>query len=262
MQNKLIISILSGFILVDIALVYLALTISPVRIKRQSFTYEYGDKISTDVSTYVNANDSVLKSIKLDLSAVKKEVGTYYASFEYSGEKYPFEIEIVDTKKPKVELKSVEFTIQLGKTIKAKDLIKKVEDYSETTVYFVDEKTSEKTKEKSYIVEGSYIERIIVEDAHGNQSASYRVKIVVERNQVPPVITGAEDITIQIDQEFDVMKGVKAKDDIDGDITSHIKVDGKINNQLPGEYQIVYTVSDTDGNIGKVVRKVTVEQIP
>ena len=35
-------------------------------------------------------------------------------------------------------------------------------------------------------------------------------------------------------------------------------ISGEVNNQVPGVYQIVYTVSDKDGNIGKAVRKVTV----
>ena len=55
MQNKIIISILSGFILVDVLLIYLALTISPIKLRRNSFTYQYGEEISTNVVDYVDA---------------------------------------------------------------------------------------------------------------------------------------------------------------------------------------------------------------
>ena len=75
MQNKIIISILSGFILVDVLLIYLALTISPIKLRRNSFTYQYGEEISTNVVDYVDANPSVLESVKLDLSHVSTEVG-------------------------------------------------------------------------------------------------------------------------------------------------------------------------------------------
>lgn len=258
MQNKIIISILSGFIVVDILLIYLALTISPIKLKRTSFVYEYGEEISTDVSNYVNANASVLDNVKLNLSEVSTEVGTYKASIEYLGEKQIFEIKIVDTVKPKVQLKKVQYNIQLGKTLKAKDLIKNIEDQSETTVYFYDEKTQQKVKSKSYNVEGSFIERIVVEDEHGNQSASLRVKIVVEANKVLPEIKGVKDITIHVGEDIDLLKGISAIDDLEGNITSRIIVEGQVNNQEPGEYQIVYTVNDNAGNIAKAVRKVTV----
>lgn len=258
MQNKLIISILSGFLFVDILLVYLALTVSPIKLKRMVFTYEYGEKISTDVSYYVNANPTILKSVKLNLSNVATTVGKYQASIEYSGKKETFEVQVVDTVKPKVQLKKVEWTIQLGQVIKAQDLIKNVEDQSKTSVYFYDEETKTKTKQKSFNIEGSYIEKIVVEDEHKNQSASLRVKIVVEANKVLPVIIGANDVTIKVGEGFDFLKDVKATDDIEGDITSRLLHEGEVNNQLPGVYQIVYTVSDNAGNIGKVVRKVTV----
>ena len=76
MQNRLIISILTAFILIDALLIYLVLTISPIRLKRESFVYQYGEEIPVDVAEYVNANPSVLQNVKLDLSSVSKEVGT------------------------------------------------------------------------------------------------------------------------------------------------------------------------------------------
>ena len=258
MQNRLIISILTAFILIDALLIYLVLTISPIRLKRESFVYQYGEEIPVDVAEYVNANPSVLQNVKLDLSSVSKEVGTYPATIEYFGKKQSFQIQVVDTIKPKVQLKQVQFNIEVGQTIKAKDLIKKIDDQSKTTVYLYDEETQKKSKSKTFYTEKSYIEKIIVEDAHGNQSAALRVKIVVEANKVLPIISGVKDEEIQIGEVLDLKKGVKAIDDIEGDITSRMIISGEVNNQVPGVYQIVYTVSDKDGNIGKAVRKVTV----
>lgn len=258
MHNKIIVTILSGFILVDVLLIYLALTISPIKLKRNSFTYEYGEEISKDVADYVNANQSILESVKLDLSQVSTEVGTYQASIEYLGEKQSFQIQVVDTVKPKVQLKQVQFNVEVGQVIKAKDLIKNIDDQSKTIVYFYDEKTQQKTETKSYNSVGSNIEKIIVIDEHGNQSSALRVKIVVEANRVAPVIKGVKDLTIHVGEEYDLKKGIKAIDDLEGDITMRIKIDGEVNNQLPGEYQVVYTVSDKVGNITKIVRKVTV----
>ena len=260
MQNKIIITILSCFIMIDVILIYLTLTIIPIKLKRNCFTFEYGEEISTKVEDYVNANDSILESIKLNMKGVSTEVGLYHASIEYFGEVYDFDIEIVDTIKPKVQLKKVEFEIGLGKNVKAKDLIKEIKDYSKTYVYFYNEETDQYITSKSYTTEGSYIERIVVKDEHGNQSAALRVKIVVSRNKVKPHIAGIESVVIPLNSSFDPLKNVKAYDDIEGDITDRIKVEGKVNVQEVGEYLLTYSVSDSDGNIMKKTRKVTVEE--
>ncbi len=260
MQNKIITSILIAFILIDILLVYLALTITPIELKRDCFVFEYGEEISNKVEDYVNGNESILKSVKLDLKNVSTEVGKYKASVSYFNEVYPFEIEVVDTAKPKVKLKKVEFHIQVGEIIKAKDLIEKIEDLSETTVYFYDEETKELVKTKSYIEEGSYIERIIVEDIHGNQSSSLRVKISVYKNRVKPKLYGVEDTVIQIGTAFDPLEGIKAIDDLQGDITHQIQVVGEIDTMVAGEYTLFYTVRDKEGNIATASREVLVEE--
>lgn len=258
--NKIVISILSGFIVVDILLVYLALTISPIQLKRECFTFQYGEDIATNVDYYVNANQSVLENVKLDLSHVSQEVGRYQASIEYFGQKENFEIEVVDTVKPRFQLKQIQFNVRLGQTIEAVDLIKEVDDLSNTTVYFYDEDTGEKSLYKSFDMEGSYIERIIVEDDHGNQSSALRVKIVVEQNNVAPQIKGANDMMVRVGDDIDLTEGVKAYDDLEGDITDRMIIEGNVDTSQAGEYQIVYRVIDSQGNMAKVVRKVIVEE--
>ncbi len=261
MQNKIIVSILSFFILVDTILIYLALTISPIKLKRNVFTFQYGQVIPTDVSEYVNANHSVLENVKLDLSHVSKEVGTYQASITYFNETQYFEIVVEDTIKPKFQLKKVEWHVQLGETLQAEDLIENVEDHSLTKVYFYDEKSGKKSETKSFEIEGTQIERIIVEDQHGNQSSSLRVKVVVEKNAIAPTIKGIENLEIYVGESVDLYDGVYATDDIEGDITSRLIVDGHVDNQVPGIYEIMYTVSDKDGNTTQVVRTITVIEV-
>jgi len=258
MHNKIIITILSSFIIIDALLIFLILTISPVKLKRKSFTFEYGEEISTYVDYYVNANKSILKSVQLDLSHVSTDVGTYQASIHYFDQTEEFEIKIVDTIKPKVKLKKVQFDIHLGDVVKASDLIESVEDLSRTEVYFYDEETKQKTQKKSYNIPGSYIERIIVIDRHGNQSSALRVKIVVMENDIVPVFHGIDDMTIFVGEDYDLMEGVTATDDIEGDITSRIIIEGSVNNQQVGEYKIIYSVQDNVGNVTKVTRKVKV----
>lgn len=260
MKNKIIMTILICFIFIDAILIYLTLTITPLKIKRTCFTFEYGEDIPTTVEDYVNANESVLKSITLNLKGVSTKVGVYQASVEYFDKVYPFEIEIVDTIKPKAQLKQVEFHIQLGEKIKASDLIKEVQDHSKTTVYFYNEETDKYVKSKSYTIEGSYIERIVVKDEHGNQSAALRVKIVVESDNKKPKFIGVEDAIIDLGSYFDELDGVQAYDENDGYITSRIKVTGSVDIQKAGVYEIIYSVSDLSGNTTTKTRKVIVRE--
>ena len=168
---------------------------------------------------------------------------------------------VEDTIKPKFQLKKVEWHVQLGETLQAEDLIKNVEDHSLTKVYFYDEKSGKKSETKSFEIEGTQIERIIVEDQHGNQSSSLRVKVVVEKNAIAPTIKGIENLEIHVGESVDLYDGVYATDDIEGDITSRLIVDGHVDNQVPGIYEIMYTVSDKDGNTTQVVRTITVIEV-
>ena len=260
MQNKIIISVLTGFILINAGLIYLALTISPIKLKRTSFVYEYGDKIPTNPDHYVNANESVLENVNLDLSQVSTEVGEYHASIKYFNDKQDFVIKIVDTKKPKVQLKDVQVDINIGERVYARHLIKVIDERSATEVYFYDKELNQKTKSKVYHSEGSYIERIVAEDIYGNQSAVLRVKIVVTKEKKLPEIKGVKNKTIHIGEEFDLLKGVTVYDETEGNITSRLIIEGYVDNQTEGVYPIVYKVYDHNGREVKVVRKITVKK--
>uniref|UniRef100_UPI0018AC1E91 immunoglobulin-like domain-containing protein n=1 Tax=Lactococcus petauri TaxID=1940789 RepID=UPI0018AC1E91 len=76
-----------------------------------------------------------------------------------------------------------------------------------------------------------------------------------------PTISGVEDVIIQQGEHFDPKVGVKAYDAKDGDLTQSIVYDSPINeNTPPGQYIIKYAVADSDGNVTKVSRLVTIEK--
>ena len=59
---------------------------------------------------------------------------------------------------------------------------------------------------------------------------------------VPPVISGADDVAVEFGASFDPMAGVKAVDDVDGDVTGAVKVSGDtVDTSKPGAYTSVYT---------------------
>ena len=79
---------------------------------------------------------------------------------------------------------------------------------------------------------------------------------------IPPVITmnpGSNgSIECYCTNAPYVDPGAYAIDNIEGDVTSRIVVTGTVNTQLPGDYKITYTVSDTSKNTSTAVRLVRV----
>ena len=74
-----------------------------------------------------------------------------------------------------------------------------------------------------------------------------------------PVISGANDVTINLNETFDPLKGITANDKEDGDLTSKIKVSGTIDTSKEGVYKLTYSVSDSKGLTTEIVRTVTVK---
>lgn len=78
---------------------------------------------------------------------------------------------------------------------------------------------------------------------------------------VPPVISGADDVAVEFGASFDPMAGVKAVDDVGGDVTGAVKVSGDtVDTSKPGAYTLVYTVSDAAGDEASVTRVATVKE--
>lgn len=105
-------------------------------------------------------------------------------------------------------------------------------------------------------IPGVYILTYKVSDSSGNTIEAVRTIRVVDT--LGPEIIGAVDKTIYVGEEFDPFEGVTAIDNVDGDITSKIQVNGTVDISKPGEYQLVYTVEDSSGNVAEVIRTITV----
>ena len=248
MKNRIISVVLSFFVIVNIILIACAFNVTPLTIKRDTFVYEYGSEISTKPQDYINANEAILSQVILNFSNLKNEIGEYKVSATYLGVEYPFYIKIVDTTKPVVTLKASTFNVHLNTEVYAIDLIEKVEDNSDIAAYFIDE-NGEKSTHKVFTENGSYVERIIVEDQAGNQSASLRVKIVAGQNGNNPTLTGIDDIEVLKNSKFNPLDGVKATDGSGNDITKNIKIlKNNVNTDKVGDYEVIYSITNDKGH--------------
>ncbi|MFF2590610.1 immunoglobulin-like domain-containing protein [Peribacillus butanolivorans] len=75
-----------------------------------------------------------------------------------------------------------------------------------------------------------------------------------------PTISGVSNTTVYLNQTFNPKKGVTAKDNVDGNITSLIGISGKVDTKKIGNYTLTYKVTDTAKNTTTVKRVVTVKK--
>ncbi|MCC0727638.1 DUF5011 domain-containing protein [Clostridioides sp. ZZV14-6045] len=90
-------------------------------------------------------------------------------------------------------------------------------------------------------------------DSYGNvgQLVHYELgEVNNEENElIPPVIEGVKDSIIMVDSKFDVLKGIKAHDYNNEDLTEYIKVTGFVDVNRIGEYTLSYSVMDFKGQL-------------
>ncbi|WP_307698735.1 DUF5011 domain-containing protein [Vibrio sagamiensis] len=85
------------------------------------------------------------------------------------------------------------------------------------------------------------------------------VKPTSIQDHTPPkiVLNGQKIMTVPLGSEF-IDPGVKATDNVDGDLTARVLVSGKVNTETLGRYHLEYTVQDSSKNTSKVSRTVEV----
>ena len=71
-------------------------------------------------------------------------------------------------------------------------------------------------------------------------------------------LNGNSSITIKVNEKF-TDPGATATDNKDGDLSSKIKVEGRVDTSKAGTYKITYTVEDAAKNVAKVTRTVIVK---
>lgn len=100
----------------------------------------------------------------------------------------------------------------------------------------------------------SYISKL------GDVDYSIEGRIKVGKNTAPSIV--ANDLVINIGDEFDPLKDVTAMDEEDGDITNWIKViENTVDIENAGEYKLAYEVVDSQNEVTRLEVKVTVKSV-
>ena len=93
-----------------------------------------------------------------------------------------------------------------------------------------------------------------------SKTKTFKVK-VVDMEEPKITLNGGSTTYVYIGGKY-IEKGAKATDNIDGDLTDKIKIEGEVDSSKIGEYDIKYSVSDTKGNVASAVRSVIVKEKP
>ncbi|MDO4566246.1 MAG: DUF5011 domain-containing protein [Oscillospiraceae bacterium] len=89
--------------------------------------------------------------------------------------------------------------------------------------------------------------------------SAYR-SVTVEDRRIPELsLNYTDDMTIDLGSSF-VEPGYTAWDNYDGDLTSSVEVEGEVDASTAGVYELIYSVSDSNGNRALATRRVTVAE--
>lgn len=97
-----------------------------------------------------------------------------------------------------------------------------------------------------------------VTDRSGNPAEA--VREVPHHDPIPPVITleGGADYVVPVGIKY-LEPGYSATDNVDGNLTRRVQVEGETNWLVPGTYPITYTVTDDYQNTTVVIRNVIMQ---
>ncbi|AQW61692.1 immunoglobulin-like domain-containing protein [Vibrio owensii] len=102
---------------------------------------------------------------------------------------------------------------------------------------------------------GTYVLVYSVKDSDNNETKQSRTVVVYS---LVPEFEGVTDTTIQLGDAFDPMAGVKATDAEDGDLTDQVRVEGSVDANVLGVYDLVYRVTDSANQTTTAQRSVIV----
>ena len=104
---------------------------------------------------------------------------------------------------------------------------------------------------------GTYKVKYVAADNAGNRAIPVYRTVIVRKDNIKPVITltGEDNITIAVGSTYRDA-GATATDNIDGSITSRIKVANFVKTTAPRIYTVTYDVNDSSGNKAVRVRRI------
>ena len=255
MQEKVwkIYGLLGALVIAIIALFYLF--IATPRIYLNGEKHITIDVFSTydDLGAYSEILDKNISArIQKKGSVNTEKLGTYkitytvlYRGLSSSVSRY---VEVVDREKPEITLEGGEEVILCPGETYQETGYQAVDNYDGN---LTDSVTVTKTMEKFTYQ---------VKDSSGNEKIVER--LLRYEDTTPPSLTlnGKEELSLYVGDTYNE-SGVTASDNC-SDVHEKVKIEGTVDTQKVGTYELIYTVSDDSGNQASVKRTVHVKKKP
>lgn len=229
-------------------LVYQLFFASPVRSRVR---WEAGSATPT-VSLFLkkeNPNATMLTHMgNLNL----KEPGKYTVEIQIGTKTYRPTLQVVDTQPP--EGTALDQTAILNTQVDAASFVSNIQDATAVAVSY---------KERpDFSREGHQQVILVLKDAGGNKT-ELTANLTLEKDTVPPLIEGAEDLYILTGTKRPDYSGNLSVSD-NHDINMEVAVDdSRVDLKTPGNYPLYYSAVDTAGNLTQVAVTVhVVDQMP
>ena len=172
----------------------------------------------------------------------------YKARYLWLSKTVKLQVSVVDATAPVITLQTVPGYITLPG-----------EEYQEEGYTAIDDYDGDITDKVQVRTENDVV-YYTVKDSSGNETTVERQ--IVRTDLTPPTITleGDASITINAGSAYED-PGYTASDNIDGDITGQVQIEGSVNVYHAGTYTLTYKVTDSSGNVGTAQRTVVVKPI-
>ena len=211
---------------------------------REELTMEAGGTIPAARGFLEEAGDVEISY--LDTSKVWTGVpGVYEVRLLCDGKERTAKIRVADTVAPAGKTQDLSV---LGIAVpKAEDFVTEVSDATDVTITYVQE--PDRTLDQQTVT-------IALTDTSGNVThLSANLTLTIDREN--PVITGVQDKVIYQGDTISYLAGVTVTDNMTAE--PKLEVDrSQVDNEMPGEYTVIYKATDDFGNICEVSMKITV----
>lgn len=188
-----------------------------------------------------------VEDVKVDTTSINKDaLGTYKVTYALKNDTYTIYVKVVDTKAPAFDIQDIDAELRMD--IDPSMLVTNIVDDTKTKVFFKKKYTFDK--------EGKYEVIVVVKD-EGENSTEKKAIVTLVNDQEKPTIEGVQEISVRKGGKIDFLTGVVAKDNCDPN--PKIEVDSsKVDFNIIGDYQVMYTVTDRSGNITQANRTIHV----
>ncbi len=248
-QWQLYLVILSVIIFIIFILVYLFF-IPKLTLNGQSkIELDYNEKYKESGYSLILNKRNLTNKVKVKGNVNSKKLGTYKIEYYYKFGIFKIRkkrtIEVKDKTKPLIILEGSKDTYICPNTEYKNDKYQAIDNYDGD----ITNNVQVIKKDNKYIYQ--------VEDSSGNKTRVIRK--ITKKDRIQPVLTLKGDKVINITQGEEYKEsGYTAIDNCDNDITEKVIIEGNIDTNTIGSYELIYKVSDNSHNETKVNRTINV----